>query len=224
MGHRICPWWLGYLLACPLRRLGQDPAKILAPYVRQGMTVLEPGPGMGFFTLEMARLVGTGGRVIAVDVQPKMVDRLKRRAAKAGVLDRLDARVCSADSLGLTDVAGKVDFTLAFAVVHEMPSVAGFFAEVAGASKSGASLLFAEPSGHVGSEKFEGELAVAFQAGFVLVERPAIRRSRAALLKKSLRRTLRSARDYQTRPPRTRSRLAVARVSQSAGCAAPSWR
>jgi SAM-dependent methyltransferase len=185
MGHRICPWWLGYLLACPLRRLGQDPAKLLAPYVRQGMTVLEPGPGMGFFTLELARLVGTGGRVIAVDIQPKMIDRLKRRAAKAGVLDRLDARVCSADFLGLTDVAGKVDFTLAFAVVHEMPSVARFFAEVASASKSGASLLLAEPSGHVGYEKFEGELAAAFQVGFILVERPAIRRSRAALLKKT---------------------------------------
>jgi hypothetical protein len=87
--------------------------------------------------------------------------------------------------LGLTDVAGKVDFTLAFAVVHEMPSVARFFAEMASASKSGASLLLAEPSGHVGYEKFEGELAAAFQSGFVLVERPGIRRSRAALLKKT---------------------------------------
>jgi SAM-dependent methyltransferase len=185
MGHRVCTWWLGYLLACPLRRLGQDPAKLLAPYIQQGMTVLEPGPGMGFFTLELARLVGSGGRVVAVDIQSKMVDRLKRRAGKAGALDRIDARVCSSDSLGLTDVAGKVDFTLAFAVVHELPSAACFFAEMAGASKSGASLLLAEPSGHVSSEEFEGELAAAFQAGFVLVERPAIRRSRAALLRKA---------------------------------------
>jgi hypothetical protein len=44
MAHRVCPWWIGYLLANPLRRwLGQDPAKILSPYVREGMTVLEPG-------------------------------------------------------------------------------------------------------------------------------------------------------------------------------------
>lgn len=84
MAHRVCPWWLGYWLACPLRQYRQDPSKILAPYVREGMTVLEPGPGMGFFTLELARLVGATGRVVAVDIQRKMID-LKRRAAKAGL-------------------------------------------------------------------------------------------------------------------------------------------
>jgi hypothetical protein len=63
-GHGVCPWWVGYLLASPLRRLQYDPAALLAPYVRTGMTVLEPGPGMGFFTLELARRVGPSGRVV----------------------------------------------------------------------------------------------------------------------------------------------------------------
>ena len=80
MPHAVCPWRIGYLLASPLRRLLHDPAKILAPYVREGMTVLEPGPGMGFFTLELARRVGASGRVVAVDIQPRMLDRLKRPA------------------------------------------------------------------------------------------------------------------------------------------------
>ncbi|MFY9643515.1 MAG: hypothetical protein WCD20_15720 [Rhodomicrobium sp.] len=66
--HRVCPWWMGYLLASPIRKWWQDPARILSPYVRAGMTVLEPGPGMGFFTLEIARLVGPSGRLVAVDV------------------------------------------------------------------------------------------------------------------------------------------------------------
>lgn len=61
--HSTCPWWVGYLLASPLRRLMLDPHAMLAPYVRPAMTVLEPGPGMGFFTLELARLVGPSGRV-----------------------------------------------------------------------------------------------------------------------------------------------------------------
>ena len=51
MAERVCPWWLGYLLASPMRRWLEDPVDILAPYVHEGMTVLEPGPGMGFFTL-----------------------------------------------------------------------------------------------------------------------------------------------------------------------------
>src|SRR5215472_1318040 len=121
MAHRVCPWWLGYWLICPLRRRRQDPAAILAPLVRQGMTVLEPGSGMGFFTLDLARLVGPSGRVIAVDIQSKMLDRMKRRAAKSALLDRIDARLAAPDSMGIADLAGSVDFTLAFAVVHEFP-------------------------------------------------------------------------------------------------------
>ncbi len=121
MAHRICPWWLGYWLISPLRKYGQNPHLILSAYVHEGMTVLEPGPGMGHFTLELARLVGSSGRVVAVDVQPKMIDRLKRRAAKAGLLDRVDARVAPAESMAIADLLGSVDFTLAFAVVHEFP-------------------------------------------------------------------------------------------------------
>jgi len=184
MAKRVCPWWLGYLLASPLRRLAYKPAKILAPYVRPGMTVLEPGPGMGFFTLELARLVGASGRVIAVDVQPRMIAGLKRRAARAGVLERVDARLAAPDSLGVSDLAGSVDFTLAFAAVHEMSSPDLFFAEVSKASKPGASILFVEPAGHVSAKEWEDELQAAAQAKFVLAERIPMRRSMAVLLKK----------------------------------------
>jgi SAM-dependent methyltransferase len=184
MAKRVCPWWLGYLLASPLRRLAYKPADILGSYVRTGMTVLEPGPGMGFFTLELARLVGASGRVVAVDVQSRMIERLKRRAAKAGVLDRIDARLAGPASMGVADLASSVDFTLAFGVVHEMPSPGLFFAEAAQASKPGASLLFVEPAGHVTGEEFETELQDAFKVGFALADRPSIRRERAALLQK----------------------------------------
>lgn len=90
MAHRVCPWWLGYLLASPLRRLMANPRKLLEPYVHEGMTVLEPGPGMSFFTLELARLLGASGRVVALDIQSKMLDGLKRRLAKAGFLERVN--------------------------------------------------------------------------------------------------------------------------------------
>lgn len=182
--HHVCPWWIGYLLASPVRRILHQPAKVLAAHVRQGMTVLEPGPGMGFFTLELVRLVGGSGRVIAVDVQSRMLDGLRRRAAKAGVLDRLDARLATPDSLGLADLAGTVDFTLAFAVVHELPAAAPFFCEVARASKPGARLLFVEPMGHVTAALFDAELQAARDAGFTPVESPSLRRCRTALLER----------------------------------------
>ena len=184
MAHRVCPWWLGYLLASPLRRLMQDPRKVLAPFVREGMTVLEPGPGLGFFTLELARLVGPSGRVVAVDIQPRMLASLKRRAARAGLRERVDARLAQPQTMSIGDLVGSVDFTLAFALVHELPAAQPFFAEVAAASKPRAGLLFVEPSGHVKSPVFDGELNAAIEAGFEVVERPAIRRSHAAFLRR----------------------------------------
>jgi len=183
MPHSVCPWWIGYLLASPLRRLECDPAKILAPHVRVGMTVLEPGPGMGFFTLELARLVGESGRVVAVDLQAKMLAGLRRRAGKAGVVERLDLRLAQSDGMGVADLTGKVDFVLAFAVVHEMPSPAAFFQEAAPTLKPGGTLLFAEPGGHVKPALFAAELESAAQAGLSVAERPVIRRSHAALLR-----------------------------------------
>lgn len=185
MAHRVCPWWLGYVLASRLRRLMYDSAAILKPYVHDGMTVLEPGPGMGFFTLELARLVGPTGRVIAVDVQPRMVAGLKRRLAKAGLAERVDARLASEDSMGIADLVGQVDFALAMAVVHEMPSARRLFTESAAAMRPGATMLFAEPSGHVSAETFAAEVLAATEAGFVIAEKPMLRLSQATLLKKA---------------------------------------
>jgi ubiquinone/menaquinone biosynthesis C-methylase UbiE len=149
------------------------------------MTVLEPGPGMGYFTIELARLVGRSGRVIAVDVQPKMLEGLKRRAAKAGVLDRIHPRLATGESMGIEDLQGLVDFVLAFAVVHEMPSADACFGPCSRAMKTGAEFLLAEPSGHVKDADFAAELEVAARSGLQIIANPTVRRSHAALLRKN---------------------------------------
>jgi ubiquinone/menaquinone biosynthesis C-methylase UbiE len=185
MSKRVCPWWLGYFLASPLRRFLEDPREILQPYLQTGMTVFEPGPGMGFFTAELARMVGPSGRVIASDVQPRMLSGLKKRLQKAGLADRVDTRLASTDSLGIPDLTGKVDFILAYAVIHEMASSRAFFDQVAAVAKPGARLLMVEPKGHVKPEEFDAELHDAAQAGFVLSERPKVGRRHAALLQRA---------------------------------------
>jgi len=185
MAEHRCPWWLGYVLASPLRRWLQGPPDFIRDYVRPGMTVFEPGPGMGFYTIELAHNVGASGRVRAVDVQPRMIHGLKRRLAKAGVEKQVDARVSFEDSLGLDDLRGAVDFTLAMAVVHEMPSPEWFFKQAAEATKPGGTLLLAEPAGHVKPEAFQAELDAAAKAGFAVTDRPVLRRVHAALLKKN---------------------------------------
>ena len=182
-GQRRCPWWLGYFLLIPFRRWRQDPKGILSPHVREGMTVLEPGPGMGFFTLELARLVGPSGRVIAVDVQPRMLRALEKRAEKVGLRNRMDLRLTREGGLGVEYVNGNVDFALAFAVVHEVSDVPRFFREIRAALKPGGILLLSEPVKHVSERQFEETLALARAAGFTTGEAPEIRLSRSSLLR-----------------------------------------
>lgn len=183
MSKRICPWWLGYWLLNPLRRFIHNPDKILSPYVTAGMTVLEIGPGMGFFSLSLARMVGVNGKVICVDVQEKMLRALQRRATAAGLADRIVTRLCTPTSLGLDYVSGEVDFALAFAVVHELPDPASFFAELSAAMKPTALCLVAEPRGHVTLQEFEDSLAIAREKGLDRAPGPVIPWSRTAVLR-----------------------------------------
>ena len=185
MAERVCPWWMGYFLASPVRRwFTGKPETMLEPYVREGMRVLEPGPGMGFFTLPLAEMVGPTGRVIAVDIQPKMLDKLEQRVYEAQLEDRIEARQAEPDRFTMPDWENTIDFVLAFAVVHEMPSADAFFHEVAHALKPCGLVFFAEPSGHVNEAKFERELHAARCAGFVIADYPYVRGSYAAVLRK----------------------------------------
>ena len=186
MAQRVCPVWVGYLLASPLRKLFQNPGKILGPYVIEGMKVLDIGCAMGFFSLPLAEMVGRNGKVICVDVQAKMIGALEKRARKAGLSGRIETRVCGADSLGLDDLKQEVDFALASAVVHEVPDASGFFSQICGALKPAGRLLVAEPKGHVSQEDFELTVSVAEQNGFRVIGRPQMGRGRAVLLEKNL--------------------------------------
>ncbi len=185
MAHRICPWWLGYFLASPVRRLRQNPRAILCPFVFEGMTVLEPGPGMGFFTLELARRVGSRGRVIAVDIQPKMINVLTRKAERAGLKKRIEVRLAKGDQIGTEDLEGKVDFVLAFAVVHELPDMAAFFAEIFRCLKEGGKLYVSEPARRVREVDFAHTVETAERIGFAVESGPAVRGNRSVVLVRS---------------------------------------
>ncbi len=183
MAEHVCPWWLCYTFDNPLRRLVQDPRAILRPYLTGGQTALDLGCGMGYFSLGMACLVGAQGRVIAVDLQEKMLATLKRRAAKHKVQARIQTRRCLPDDLGLDDLRGQVDFALVFWMLHEVPNQAGFLQQVAASLKSGGRLLIAEPRFHVSQAAFSAELDLLRDQGWEVLARPAIWGSHAALLR-----------------------------------------
>lgn len=184
MDNKVCPVWVGYLLNWPGRKIFQNPDNILSPYARDGMTVLDLGCAMGFFSLPLARMVGPGGRVICVDVQEKMLTALLKRARKAGLATRIETRTCRHSSLDLGGLQETVDFALASAVIHEVTDPAGFFSEVYDALKPAGRLLVIEPRGHVSEKNFDRAVSLAEEIGFRAVDRPPIRRSRTALLEK----------------------------------------
>ena len=181
MVPHVCPWWGGYFIDNRLRRILHNPEKILTPYVRPGMTVMDFGCGMGLFSIAMARLVGPQGRVVSVDLQQKMLDVLIKRAAKAGVADRIDMHCCKADSIGYDK---PVDFALAVYSVHEVPYPGQAIAEVRGLLRPQGRFLIVEPIGHVDAAEFNNLISLSQKAGFTIDDRPRIRLSRGVLLSK----------------------------------------
>jgi len=184
MACKVCPWWLGYLLVSPLRKLLQNPEKVIEPYVRAGMIVVEIGPGMGFFTLELARKVEATGRVIAIDIQPQMLERLEQRGKAAGLHERIETRLAKSFSMGMTDLTHAVDFVFAYAVVHELPDARAFFQEAFAVLKPNATLFIAEPGHHVSLDDFNAELQKSQDEGFEIVEQGRAGIGHTALLRK----------------------------------------
>jgi ubiquinone/menaquinone biosynthesis C-methylase UbiE len=184
MADHVCPPIIGYWLLNPLRKLLENPKKMLGPFVQEGMTVLEPGPAMGFFTLPLARMVGPKGKVVVVEVQQKMLDVLQKRARKKDLLDRIDSRLVKNGDMGLSDLAGQVDFAAAIHVVHEVPDASAFLKDIFATLKPGGRLLIIEPKGHVKPEAFAETLDIAKRAGFAPDELEVKIRGRSALLSK----------------------------------------
>jgi ubiquinone/menaquinone biosynthesis C-methylase UbiE len=180
--HHTCPPWIGRLLVSPLRRLVENPRTILRPYVSEGDTVVDVGSAMGFHSLDLARLVGTDGRVICLDIQQEMLDGLVRRARRADLGGIIEPRLCTQEDLQVDDLAGRVDLVVAFNVVHETSYPDRFVRSCAELLDSGGRLLIAEPRGHVSVDEFGDTVRIAQSHGLATEPAPPIWRSRTALL------------------------------------------
>jgi ubiquinone/menaquinone biosynthesis C-methylase UbiE len=180
VGGHICPWWLAYTFDNRFRRFFHNPEKMLGSYVSKGMTVLDVGCGMGFFSIGLARLVGDMGCVIAADVQPKMLGVMQKRSEKVGVSSTIRFHRSEPNNLG---VDTPVDFILAFWMVHEVPGLKSFFHQIRACLKTDGRILIAEPKFHVSSKRFQEIVGLAQASGLNFYETPSIKFSRSAVLK-----------------------------------------
>ena len=179
---RLCPVERTGGLDNRIRKLLQNPQKILGNYVKDGMTVLDLGCGPGFFSVEMAKIVGGFGRVIASDLQKGMLQKLKIKIQGTEIEKRIRLHKCEEDKIGVSE---KVDFIVAFYMVHEVPNQKEFLEEIKSILTPNGQVLIVEPKlFHVSKGAFEETIRKAKEIGFEPIEKPKVFLSRAVILRK----------------------------------------
>jgi ubiquinone/menaquinone biosynthesis C-methylase UbiE len=177
---QVCPVEKAGALDNKFRKFLQNPQKIVGPYIKKDMTVLDFGCGPGFFSIEMAKMLGNG-KVIAADLQKGMLKKLEEKKSGTYLESKIQLHQCENDEIGLTEA---LDFVLAFYVVHEVPDKKALFDELYKLLKPNGKIFIAEPLFHVNKSKFEDMLKIASNCGFKVAEKSKLFFSRSVLLKK----------------------------------------
>ncbi len=178
---RVCPVERAGSLDNRIRRWLQNPQKILRPYIAEGMTVLDVGCGPGFFSIDMAQMVGKSGRVIAADLQEGMLQKLRDKIKGTELEKRITLHKCEKNKIGLSE---KVDFALAFYVVHEIPNQGECFKELESILQPSGKVLIVESPFHVSKSAFAETIEKARDSSFKTVEGPKVLFSKTVILKK----------------------------------------
>lgn len=163
-GGLPCPWWLVPLLENPyVESVARASVLIERAGIEPGMRVLDAGCGPGRLTLPAARRVGPSGRVLALDLQPRMLQMLERRVREAGLANVEIVRA----RLGEGALpAGVFDAALLVTVLGEIPLRLTALREIHRALRPGGVLSVTEvlPDPHY--QPLARVRALASEAGF----------------------------------------------------------
>jgi len=177
----VCSASHSFLLDNFFRRWFQNPEKVVGEYICNGNTVIDLGCGPGYFSIDMAKMVGSKGQVIAVDLQKEMLEKVKKKALKFKLDDRMIFHNCSQNNIGLGDEI-KADFILAFYMVHETPDPIQFLTQAKNLLKKGGTLLIVEPLFHVTKKQFQKIIQHTRELDFNILDTPSKKGGRSLLL------------------------------------------
>jgi ubiquinone/menaquinone biosynthesis C-methylase UbiE len=161
------------------RRCIQHPKKIAGEYVKKGDTVFDLGCGPGYFSIDLAKMVGESGKVFAIDLQESMLTKVRKKAVRHGVSQRMVFHQCEASRIGLNQ---KADFILAYYMIHETPDPKMCLAELRNMLKTNGKLLVVEPRMHVSQVMFDSMVKDAESTGFAVSDFPKGKGGRSVLL------------------------------------------
>ncbi len=175
----VCPVQLAGSLDNKLRKLLQNPYKVLSPYVTEGMKVLDVGCGPGFFSIELAKLVGAKGKVLAADLQEGMLQKIRIKIKGTELENRIEFIRCGKETINVFE---KVDFINCFYMLHEVPAKNKFFSELKNILVEKGQILIVEPSFHVTGKEFMRTMEIAAITGFKIKRGPKLFLSRSSVL------------------------------------------
>jgi SAM-dependent methyltransferase len=126
----------------PARDRWQMPDHVLSIMaIAPGMTVVDIGAGTGYFEPHLDRAVGEGGRVLALDVEPKLVSYVEARGKKEGWQHTIPTLVAR-DDPGL--VAESVDRVLIVDSWHHIDGREAYARKLAAALRPGGRVIIVD--------------------------------------------------------------------------------
>lgn len=143
-------WWRRNPSACPYNQRFWVEAphpfitrprlrEVLAPVA--GERLLEVGPGTGYYALEVAEWIGSGGRLDVFDLQQQMLDHTLRRAAERGIENVAPTQ---GDARGLPYEDATFDGAYLVTVLGEIPDQEAALRELARVVKPGGRVVVGE--------------------------------------------------------------------------------
>ena len=181
MNVSVCPVEKSGMLDNRFRRLFQNPRKILKPFIKEGMVVLDLGCGPGFFSLEIAKLLNKSGTVICADLQDGMLDVVRQKIKGLDNEYLFQLHKCDNDAI---NVSQRVDFVLAFYMIHEVPDQVRLFEELRSILTPQGQILIIEPKFHVSKKSYNAMIGNLNALGFEVIEKPKFFFSRSILVSK----------------------------------------
>jgi len=136
------PQFLANIIDNPLRRAIQPPrATAIRHGLKKGMNVLEVGPGNGRYTIAAANVLGPEGKIVTIDIEKKMIERVIKRVKQENVAN-VNAEVADVYKLPYEDLFFDVIYMIA--VINEIPDQKSAFKEFHRVLKSDGLLVFSE--------------------------------------------------------------------------------
>lgn len=171
--HFPAPAFIGSFLDSNYRRKLQPPEKIIQRSgIRKGMRVLEVGCGSGAYTTFVARVVGGGGKVYALDIQPEMLQQLQSKLAKPENEDIKNIELVNSSAYELPFDDDSLDLVYMVTVLQEIPDRSKALQQVRRVLKPGGILAVTEWLPDPDYPWKSTTIKIGREAGLVLDEAP----------------------------------------------------